>query len=763
MSLAATVEYSAMRWIVVLFIALGVDSVSADARFYVSRLAPDSVKEVLREAVPVLNEYYHEEIRLQYIPLIGSTSDNATVVIDEQTLGEVDDLENNLYRWLHEEWGFRHFVPGEYAVVLNSTPTPFSEWLKTRGVARRYITRNLHDVGRERYGKAERLWSNANRLKEKFSFNHAHFRIIRPEHFETNPEWFAKDAEGNPKRPPYPNASGFNDHPDLSREDVVEKIAAAVIERFEQNPGLLSVSIGANDSFEFGHFAEEYPWFDDGRYFRRYPDYSNHVFQFSNRVAEKVAGVFPDKYLGALAYLSWENVPDFNVHPSIIPYLTADRSQWYDNAFRLEDIELVQSWSKSGPEIIGTWDYIFGYGFLIPRSLTAIVADSIPEVFEAGAEAYFSQVSPLWAFDGHTTWLAAQLLDDVDADPELLVNEFFEYYYGPAADSMRKFFAVAEFIWMNQPGNAVWLRYYLDAHQAWLFNEFHMKRLRELLDKALLASRQWREETGDSVYLRRVSLTDDAFVLTECFVEYTHLHWYLSRSELGPVHYAHERRPAFVFENYDVSSLEGVRSIADRLDVLKHAFVRQRERMLSGNPVHQRFEDSDWAFFGDSIPRRLWQLQRDSIESELVFSTDWERDKHRWRRSLLDSKEASLALGPEGVRAEKVRRGQLFCVIPVDAGEVYAADVRLRGVTGPSANIFVRLDWYDSEGRQLSRSPWDRLPPGIYDVPFQLGPVERAPESAAFVRLFIRFYEQEKADWIEIDQVGLYRLAEFPR
>ncbi|MCC5833882.1 MAG: DUF4838 domain-containing protein [Opitutales bacterium] len=747
-----------MRWFFSVCALWVLSAVVADARFYVSRLAPDVVREALAEAVPVLRGHYGEELRLRWMPLIGEPSGDAALVVDAELL-EREDLVAEIYRWLHGEWGFRHYVPGEYAVLAKESPKPFRDWLEERSQSRRYITRNLHDIGRARYGQAEQNWAAGNRLVEQFTFNHAHFRIIRPEHFDTHPQWFAKDPQGEPMRPPYPNVSGFNDHPDLSEGEVVERIADTVIERFEAQPELKSFSIGANDSFEFGHFPDDYPWFDPDRYFRRYPDYSNHVFHFSNRVAERVGEVFPDKYMGALAYLSWENVPDFPVHPKIIPYLTADRTQWYDSAFYDEDLALVEAWSEAGPEIIGTWDYIFGYGFLIPRSLTGIVADSIPAVYEAGARAYFSQVSPLWAFDGHTTWLAAQLLDDVDADPESLMEEFFDGYYGPASETMRHFFSVAEFLWMYQPGSAVWLRYYLDAHQAYLFGEEHLVLMRELIDRALLTAKQSREETGVSNYVRRVEYTEQAFRLTELFVRYVHLQWALSRGEMGPVKLVRGDTPAFDFSGHDPSSLAGVQAMIAELRELEVAFRSQRESMLESSPLHQRFADSDWALFGDPGPRRLWQMQKGSVDAQLVFVADWVDGRERWRRSLLNTESAQLDITDSGVRAEQVRRGQLFSIVRVEPGQLYAADVRLRGVCGPSANIFVRLDWYDADGQQLERSPWDRLPPGEYKQGFQLGPVAKAPQSASFVRLFIRFYEQEPGDWIEVDDARLYQLS----
>ena len=83
------------------------------------------------------------------------------------------------------------------------------------------------------------------------------------------------------------------------------------------------------------------------RWFRGRPDFSALVFTFMNRAATELAKTHPDKYLGCLAYYWCENVPPFPVDPHVIPFLTADRSQSYDPAFRREEFELQEKWGKA--------------------------------------------------------------------------------------------------------------------------------------------------------------------------------------------------------------------------------------------------------------------------------------------------------------------------------------------------------------------------------------------------------------------------------
>lgn len=132
--------------------------------------------------------------------------------------------------------------------------------------------------------------------------------------------------------------------PDLGREDVASFAAKQAMAYFAEHPESVSFALGVNDGLLFGESAETKALTMPVRWFRERPDYSNLVFTFMNRAAEELSRSYPDKYLGALAYYWAEQVPDFAVHPQVIPFLTADRSQGYDPEFLAEDRELQRRW-----------------------------------------------------------------------------------------------------------------------------------------------------------------------------------------------------------------------------------------------------------------------------------------------------------------------------------------------------------------------------------------------------------------------------------
>ncbi|MFO7726425.1 MAG: DUF4838 domain-containing protein, partial [Oceanipulchritudo sp.] len=401
-----------------------------------------------------------------------------------------------VYRFLEHFLGWRRYQPGPLGLerLQSSGAPPPASGEPTLLLHERagFFSRHPSFGG----DPQSRHWQAWHGVRERFRYNHTLHRVLPPKVFDSRPELFAKDASGEPTRPPYyPEVHGYNDHPDLThpgvRNRAVEAALAALerdtafsrpatradspsspLREVQQSPGIRSLSLSLGDSFVFGHFPDTYPWKPKG-YFRRWPDWSNHVFAYTAEVADRIlqgweSGEWhsphprPDLYLGALAYLTWEQVPEIPIHPSVVPYLTFDRSQWHDPRARADDLRTVAAWDRTDAPFLGTWDYLFGYGFLIPRSLSGIVSESIPALHERGVRAYYSQVLPVWPFDAHTNWLTTRLLWNPDLSPERLLDEFFTAFYGPAADSMRAFFESAESLWMDQEGSGWWLRYWKD-------------------------------------------------------------------------------------------------------------------------------------------------------------------------------------------------------------------------------------------------------------------------------------------------------------
>ncbi len=184
-------------------------------------------------------------------------------------------------------------------------------------------------------------WAKNNLLTSRLDFSHNLSRVFPSALYEKHPEFFPLE-DGRRIRPPKGGRVSWQ--PDLGREDVAAYAADKARDYFDEKPEAVSFALGVNDGLVFGESAETKALTTPVRWFRGRPDYSNLVFTFMNRTAEELSVSHPDKYVGALAYYWTEQVPDFAVHPQVIPFLTADRSQGYDPEFLAEDRELQRRW-----------------------------------------------------------------------------------------------------------------------------------------------------------------------------------------------------------------------------------------------------------------------------------------------------------------------------------------------------------------------------------------------------------------------------------
>jgi len=720
-----------------------------------------------------------------------------------------------VYRFAETFLGWRYYQPGPLGLErLDSPPTlpsldgPEEVLLQSRAG---YLSRNLIGLS---VPSGAISWGDWHGLRERLVFNHTLHRILPPTRFDTHPEWFAKDEAGKPMRPPYyPRVHGYNDHPDLAhpgvRNWVVEHTADALESQtpfsrkrgsssgqsgyppVRQSPGLVSTSISLGDSFVFGSYPEAYPWKPDG-YFRGWPDWSNHVFAYSNEVAQALTEIWqsghwpgpdkPDLLIGVLAYLNWENVPDFDPHPALVPYLTYDRTQWYDAAAREDDLSTVARWNAVAGSFIATWDYTFGYGFFIPRSLVGILSEAIPALHERGVRAYFSQVASLWPFDGHTTWLTARLLWDVERDSAREMEEYFLEFFGPAREPMERFFAISESAWMEVESSGWWLRYWKDPWQVALLDPADMRKMRAALDEAGDLARQSVDgESGldPRRFQDRVLQVDNLFRMTEALSGYQRLVWELQG----------KRWETAAPELLEQGLLKFEKAWNKRLEL-----VRLRDQLTAEGFPYGRASDLGWIFryesFGPVLAEFIEALQ-DAGKPELLergrallnqwsaeqglatspairpnppqvlYDTEFQHlDNPRiWHRQLMDSPAMRLVRTDKGLRAENIRRGHVYQLFRAEPGAFYGARAEVSTNQSPSGEVYLKIDFINEDRELLQESSRGRIAPvQLAGEDQRIRMLARAPEGAAYGRVLIRFYEMDRGSSATVRSIGVRKI-----
>jgi hypothetical protein len=122
-------------------------------------------------------------------------------------------------------------------------------------------------------------------------------------------------------------------------------------------------------------------------------------------------------------------------------------------------------------------------------------------------------------------------------------------------------------------------------------------------------------------------------------------------------------------------------------------------------------------------------------------------DRRVWRRQHLLSEGMEMDPDPKGsgFYAKNVRRGHIYQTFSAKGGHFYVGRLKLKSRQSPSGEISVRLDFFDVSGELLVKSKRGRLAPvaGFGEVQ-TIRTMIKAPDSAAFGRLMIRFYEMDR-------------------
>ncbi len=652
-----------------------------------------------------------------------------------------------------------------------------------------FLTRHIDGLG----SPASAAWARHNGLTPPLSFLHNLASVFPPSLFEKHPDYFPM-VDGKRERPAE-HSQTWN--PDLSRPDVAIHAASVARDAFIADPGRVSFGLGVNDGLLYGESPELLAAVSPLRWFRGRPDYSNLTFRFLNRAAEELARSHPDKFLGALAYYWEENTPDFQVHPQVLPFLTADRSQGYDPAFWREEFSLQERWAKAGPQRLGLYDYLDGTGFVIPRIHPRLIAESLRHARRIGFTDYFGEASPNWGIDGPMTWMVAQLLSDPQQSADLLVNEYYERYFQESAVPMRRFFERCEEQWMRQPGHPYWLKHYRNDSQADLFPSAVCAELRQLLDDAQRLVRQSKVQA-------RVALVSDAFGVTERFVRMNETRARLSRETL----------------TNRLTGRAGAELLAAYLDA-RHEFIRYSETTTAQQPLafstilYQDFLRNDptvaamlalGAEVAGSSPAQAqpWEgalrgRQELGVADSIAFARaaaagatterlidgglEGPRGAGRtiaslpfgvalpgaWQSKVEPTQThegavttAAARTGAAGLRISGAVNTTVFQWLPATTDRLYVASVRARGQVTSSNAVFLTVGWLDAQGRHLGKSLAARLPDGAWPDWVLLQQGARAPTGAAWVGIGVHLQNQMLGDWAAFDDFSLREVAAVP-
>ncbi len=679
--------------------------------------------------------------------------------------------------WLQREAGVRWYVPGPTGEVI-----PRRERWAVRDLdltrAPAYRSREVYDLS----DPAAKTWAQRNGLRGRLDYSHALNHIFLPATLAEHTDWAAL-VRGQRYQPA--SVADYHWQPNLALPEVAAFAARAAVAGFEREPGRASVSLGINDTMRFDQSAATRALVEPLRYFRGMPDYSPLVFTFMNRAAEAVAASGPGRYLGCLAYFWCEAPPPFSVHPNVVPYITTDRSQYYDAAYRAADLELMSKWSKSGVKAFGLWEYGEGANFLIPRVPVGALAEGLREGWRRGARGYFVEVGPQWGFDAFKVWLLARLLWEPERSPAELADDFYAGFFGPAAEPMRRFFERCEAQWMAQSGPPHWLKFYQQEDQARLFPADVRTELRSWLSAAEVAAQH------DRAVAARVALTSRAFAVTEAYARFDETRQKLAALDGSDAKLAgaaewigqlrrEEAEFRVRFEAATTGELPAMTPVAlapflrnDPVPRLLTLVGRQDpaapRRLLAAADAA---EVAPWARLATA-----WAdgslAAAENIAVNAAFADRAERGADpeflyprggvlpaSWEVRAMPTENGRVGRVPNGpaARALRIEGGwdtQVFQWLPAVPGRLYVASARLRGNSYPGNDAGLFLTFLTASKTPTGVHRMQSLPKGLTTDWREHTLADEAPADAAWVGVGVGASRQVAADWLEAAAVEL--------
>ncbi len=363
---------------------------------------------------------------------IVKTLDKNTVVIkglyDNGTISGVTSF-------IREYLGVRRYFPsnpGGFGDVYEKKPTlviPDIIWYDWPYFISRYI--GLQQKGWEIEAKKSYMLI-LHRTGSAIAMMHNYFELLPVEKYgKTHPEYY---AEVDGKR--LVSDSKLHWQFCVSNPEVVDVVAATIIDIFDKQPGKISHALAVNDGWGDCEckncLAMDLPDSDINTRTRMTERY----IIFMNAVAEKVATKHPDKLLGFLAYASLKDAPvSTKTHPSLIPYICAMRESYYH----------WDEWVNSGAKVMGYYGYHDDNRCVIPRINPHQEAKRIRYLVGTGTGAgIYEENNPTYPLTGHLLSVIADLLWDPRLDENELLSKYYSGMFIESEKPMRMFFETLE-------------------------------------------------------------------------------------------------------------------------------------------------------------------------------------------------------------------------------------------------------------------------------------------------------------------------------
>lgn len=231
-------------------------------------------------------------------------------------------------------------------------------------------------------------------------------------------------------------AGGMYWQPCYSNPETARIAVENILEYLKENPETQSISLTVNDCGGYCQCKECERVNGPGKQF----DKSEVYFTWVKRVAEAVGKKYPELPIVALAYNLVYNPCSFKLPDNVVIALCFDLYSVTDPKMTAKRKNTIAQWGKKAKRL-GIWDYSWGYPYFPPRMYLKRHAEMLRFLYKHGCRLYFGECEAFNSKEGPKIWLVHQLLWDINADENKLLDFWYNEVAGrKAAPYLRKFF-----------------------------------------------------------------------------------------------------------------------------------------------------------------------------------------------------------------------------------------------------------------------------------------------------------------------------------
>jgi hypothetical protein len=292
----------------------------------------------------------------------------------------------------------------------------------------------------------------AHRLGRSILFNRGHSYGGWYKRFgQAHPDWFALQPDGTRKQEPP------RERLCVSNDALVAEVAEEKIKELEAHPNWSSASVSPNDGSARQTFCmcEACRACDPPnapgtrimhetagvRHYTEYPSLTDRYLSFYSRVAERVAEVYPDRYVAGYAYSAYRTPPLYaEAHPKLLIGLVLFNN-YGDIDARERSRRAWEGWAQVAEQFFLRPNLFHGRFPAMPAVFTTALARDIRRCYETGMLGTdFDSNMQHWAMQGLNSYVLAHLLWDPSQTADSLVDDYCKKGFGAAGNHVRDYF-----------------------------------------------------------------------------------------------------------------------------------------------------------------------------------------------------------------------------------------------------------------------------------------------------------------------------------